>query len=57
MKYKTKFIDSFRFTSSKLLDFINNLSEIYSTECRACKEKKKISVNYTVNAKNGKKDG
>ena len=57
MKYKTKFIDSFRFTSSKLLDFINNLSEIYSTECRACKEKKKISVNYTINAKNGKKDG
>ena len=39
--YKSKFIDSFRFMSSKLSDLINNLSEIYSKECRWCEERKK----------------
>ena len=28
--------------SSKLSDLINNLSEIYSEECRSCKEETKI---------------
>ena len=28
--------------SSKLSNLVNNLSEIYSRECRGCKEKKKI---------------
>ena len=44
MKYKIKFIDSFRFMSNKLSDLINNLSKIYSKDSRACKERKKISV-------------
>ena len=38
--YKLKFIDSFRFMSSKLSDLINNLSEIYCKEYRGCKERK-----------------
>ena len=41
IKYKIMFINSFRFMSSKLSDFIHNLSEIYSEECRGCKERKK----------------
>ena len=44
IKYKIKFIDSFRFMSSKSSDIINNLSEIYSKKCRGCKERKHISV-------------
>ena len=32
IKYKIKFIDSFRFMSSKLPKLVNNLSEIYSKE-------------------------
>ena len=40
--YKLKFIDSFRFMLSKLSGLINNLSEIYSKECRGCKERRKI---------------
>ena len=36
---KLKFINSFRFMLSKLSDLIN-FSEIYSKECRGCKEKK-----------------
>ena len=30
--------------SSKLSDFINNLSEIYTKECNRCKEKKNIKL-------------
>ena len=53
--YKLKFIDSFRFISSKLSDLINNLSEIYSEECRRCKERKKIkSVCNLIGPKNNK---
>ena len=37
--HKLKFINSFRFMLSKLSDLIN-FSEIYSKECRGCKEKK-----------------
>ena len=39
--YTLKFIDSFRFMSSKLSNLINNLFGIYSDECRRCKERKK----------------
>ena len=37
-----KFIDSYTFMSSKLSELINNLFEIYSYECRGCKERKKV---------------
>ena len=41
--------------SSKLSDLINNLSEIYSKECRGCKERKKIkSVCNLIGLKNNK---
>ena len=47
--YKLKFINSFRFISSKLSDLTDNLSEIYNKECRGCKERKKIksACNFT----------
>ena len=32
--YKLKFLDSFRFMSTSLLRLVDNLSEIYSKECR-----------------------
>ena len=64
VKYKIKFINSFRFMSRKLSDLINNLSEINIEECRGCKEIKanecmilqdlKI-INYTAIATNVKK--
>ena len=41
-KYKLKFVDSFKFMTRKLAGLINKLSEIYSEECRGCKERKKI---------------
>ena len=34
--YKIKFIDSFRFTSTSLLDLVDNLSEINKKECKEC---------------------
>ena len=34
MTYKLKFIDSFRFMSTSLSSFVDNLSEIYSKKCR-----------------------
>ena len=40
--YKLKFIDSVRFMSTSLSDFVNNLSEIYKKECKACMERKDI---------------
>ena len=40
--YKLKFIDSFRFTATSLSNLIDNLSEIYKKECKACKERRKI---------------
>ena len=39
--YKLKFIDSFRFMQTSLSSLVDNLSEIYSKECRGCKERKK----------------
>ena len=40
--YKLKFIDSFRFMSTSLSKLVKDLSEIYSKECRRCRERKKI---------------
>ena len=41
--------------SSKLSDLINNLSEIYSEECRSCKEETKIkSIRDFIGLKNDK---
>ena len=37
IKHKIKFIDSFRFMSSKFSKLVNNLSEVYSKGCRGCK--------------------
>ena len=42
LTYKLKFIDSFRFMSTSLSKLVDNLSEIYKKECKACKERKKI---------------
>ena len=62
--HKLNFIGSFRFMWSKLSDLINNLSEIYSKECRGCNEKESNQygillelkiMNYTINATNVKK--
>ena len=36
--YKIKFIDSFRLILSSLPSLVDNLSEIYSKECRGCKK-------------------
>ena len=40
--YKLKFIDSFKFMPTLLSSLVDNLSEIYSKECKRCKERKKI---------------
>ena len=39
--YKLKFIHSFTFMQTSLSEVVNNLSEIYSKECRGYKERKK----------------
>ena len=53
--YKLKFIGSFRFTSRKLSDVVDNLSEIYKKKCKACKESKKLkSVCNFIKLKNNK---
>ena len=54
IKYKIKPIDSFKFMSSKLSYLVNNLSEIYSKECRRCKERKEISACDFIGLKNNK---
>ena len=43
--YKLKFIDSYRFMQSSLLNLVDNLSEVYVKECTKCMEIKKIKVN------------
>ena len=41
---KLRFIDSFRFMSSSLSEFADNMSEIFSSiECKSCMEKLKIN--------------
>ena len=55
IKYKIKFIDIFRFMSSKLSDLVvDDLSEIYSRECKGCKKRKKLSD--FIGLKNNKLD-
>ena len=39
---KLKFIDSFRFMLTSLSHLVDNLSEIYKNECKACMERKNI---------------
>ena len=52
--YKFKFIDSFRFMSTSLLSLVDNLSEIYSKECKGCEERKKKSICDFIGLKNNK---
>ena len=40
--YKIKFIDTCRFMSSKLSDFVDKLSEINNKDCKKCMERKNI---------------
>ena len=40
--YKLQFIDGFRFMSTSLSSFVDNLSEIYKNECKRCNKRKKI---------------
>ena len=39
---KLKFVDSFRFMPTSLSHLVDNLSEIYKKECKACMERKNI---------------
>ena len=53
--YKLDFIDSYRFMSNKLLDLVDNLSEIYKKECKGCEERGKIKSVYNfIGLKNNK---
>ena len=40
--FKLKFINSLRFMATSLSNLVDNLSEIYKKECKACEERKKI---------------
>ena len=42
ISYKLKFIDSFRFMLTSLLNLVDNLSEINKKECKACIKRKNI---------------
>ena len=55
MKYKLKFIDSYRFISTSLSNLVNNLSGVYDKECKNCMERKKIRLSCEfVGFKNGR---
>ena len=64
--YKLKFSGSFRLMSTLLLKLLDNLSEIYKTECKRCGERRKIKSVYNIiglknnklnyNGRNVKKD-
>ena len=43
IKYKLKFIDSYRFTSTSLSNLVDNLSGVYDKKCKKCMERKKLS--------------
>ena len=43
--YKLKFIDSYKFMSTSLLNLVNNLSGVYDKECKRYMERKKIKLN------------
>ena len=54
IKYKSTFIDSYRFTSTSLSNLVDNLSGVYDKECKKCMERKKIRLNCEfVGFKNG----
>ena len=53
--YKLKFIDSYRFMSTSLSNFADNLSGVYAKECKSCMETKKIMLNCEfIGFKNGR---
>ena len=64
IKYKLKFIDSYRFMSTSLSNLVDNLSGVYDKECKKCIERKKLGwivnlldlkmVDWIINAKNAK---
>ena len=55
IKYKLKFIDSYRFMSTSLSNLADNLPGFYDKECKRCMERKKISLNCEfVGFKNGR---
>ena len=41
IKYKLKFIDSYRFMPTSLSNLVDNLSRVYGKECKKCTERKK----------------
>ena len=41
IKYKLKFIDSYRFMSTSLSNLVDNLPGVYDKECKRCMERKK----------------
>ena len=45
IKYKLKFIDSYRFMSNSLSNLVDNLSSVYDKECKKCMERKEIRLN------------
>ena len=42
IKYKSTFIDSYRFTSTSLSNLVDNLSGVYDKECKKCMERTKL---------------
>ena len=40
--HKLKFIDGYKFMQSRLSNLVDNLSEIYKKESKACTERKKV---------------
>ena len=52
--YKLKFIDSYRFMSTSLSNFVNNLSETYDEECKKCMERKNRFSCEFIGFKNGR---
>ena len=55
IKYKLKFIDSYRFMSNSLSNLVHNLYGAYDKECKRCMERKKIRLNCEfIGFKNGR---
>ena len=63
IRYKLKFIDSYRFISTSLSNLVNDVSGIYDKECKKWMEKKLAwivnlldlkMVDWIINAKNAK---
>ena len=53
--YKLKFIDSFRFMSTSLINLVDNLSGVYDKEWKRCMERKRIRLNCEfIGFKNGR---